>query len=382
MIRVSLALVLACGVAVADDKQSPADKLAAIQKAHKDAEAAFRKSTQDIKNDAEGQKKYGELYKDYDKGQGDRFMAAVEVAKADPKADVAIPALEWVLTIPRSYYLPAGAAAMDEVTKHHAANPKVGKLTAWVGNFPPNEKFNPKEAAAAQAMIDAVLKTNPDKEARAQAALAKATAAKRKADTAAYESAPDADKLAAAAEAEYEALVKEYGDAPRLAREKSGTVGELAKSELFELRNLRVGKVAPEIEADGVDGKKFKLSDHRGKVVAVVFWGTWCGPCMADVPHEREMTERLHGKPFTIVGINSDDKREKAVETMAKEKMTWPSFWNGEEGPGGPIAKAWNVRAWPTVYVLDAKGVIRFKGPRGKLLEEKVNVLLAEMEKQ
>ncbi len=130
-----------------------------------------------------------------------------------------------------------------------------------------------------------------------------------------------------------------------------------------------------------MDGAKFKLSDHRGKVVAVVFWAAWCGPCMADVPHEREMTERLKGKPFTIVGINGDDKREKAAEVMAKEKMTWPSFWNGETGPEGPIAKAWNIRGWPTVYVLDAKGVIRFKGPRGKVLEEKVNVLQDEMGK-
>jgi thiol-disulfide isomerase/thioredoxin len=141
---------------------------------------------------------------------------------------------------------------------------------------------------------------------------------------------------------------------------------------------MRVGKVAPEIEAEGVDGTKFKLSDHRGKVVAVIFWASWCGPCMADVPHEREMTERLKGKPFTIVAVNGDDKREKAAEVMATEKMTWPSFWNGRDGADGPISKAWNVRGWPTVYVLDAKGVIRFKGLRGKELEEKVKLLLEE----
>jgi len=41
--------------------------------------------------------------------------------------------------------------------------------------------------------------------------------------------------------------------------------------------------------------------------------------------------------------------------------MTWPSFWNGKEGPKGPIATAWNVHEWPTVFFLDAKGIIRFK---------------------
>jgi hypothetical protein len=297
MIRAFLALALACGVAVADDKQSPADKIAALKKQHDDAQAALRKAAEGTKNDAEGQKKYQELYQEFSKGQGERFAAAVEIAKADPKSDAAVAALEWVLTIPSSYYLPAGVAAMEEVTKHHAANPKVGKIVAWVGYFPPHEKRNPKEAAVAWEMIDAVLKTNPDKAARAQAALARTLDAKKKYDAAAYENEPDAEKLAVAAEGAFEKLIKEYGDAPRLAREKSGTVGEFATQALFELRNLRVGKVAPEIECDGVDGKKFKLSDHRGKVVAVVFWAAWCGPCMADVPHEREMTERLHGKP-------------------------------------------------------------------------------------
>jgi thiol-disulfide isomerase/thioredoxin len=295
-----------------------------------------------------------------------------------------------VLTIPRSYYLPAGLAAMEEVTKHHAANPKVGKLTAWVGYFPPHKKRNPNEAAAAWAMIDAVAKTNPDKAARAQAELARALATKRTYDELAHEHGYDpksemAAKLLAFSQTaivEYQALIKEYGDQPRLAREKGGTIGEFAARELYELEHLTLGRVAPEIECVGVDGKPIKLSDHRGKVVAVVFWASWCGPCMADVPHEREMTERLHGKPFTIVGINGDDKREKAAEVMAKERMTWPSFWNGDGGPEGNVAKAWNVRAWPTVYVLDAKGVIRYKGPRGKLLEEKVNILLDAMDKK
>lgn len=360
------------------EEKSAADKLAAIQKEHKDAEAAYRKAVEQLKDNDDGRKKSNELWKAFDKAQGDRFAAAVEIAMADPKADAAVTALDWVLTVPRSYYLPAGRAAMQEVAKRHATNPKVGKLVSWVGNYAPHDKSHPKEAAAAWAMIDAVAKDNPDKTARAQAVLAKASKAKSMYDVAAYQNQPDAEKLAAAAESDYEALIKEYGDCPRLIRDKTGTVGELARRELFELRHLQVGKVAPEIEAEGVDGPKFKLSDHRGKVVAVIFWASWCGPCMAAVPHEREMTERLKGKPFTIVAVNGDEKREAAAEVMAKEKMTWPSFWNGSDGADGPISKAWNVRGWPTVYVLDAKGVIRFKYLNGKELEEKVKLLLEE----
>ena len=54
-----------------------------------------------------------------------------------------------------------------------------------------------------------------------------------------------------------------------------GTLGEAAKAQLFEARNLVVGKVAPEIEGEDADGKKFKLSEYRGKVVVLDFWGDW-----------------------------------------------------------------------------------------------------------
>jgi hypothetical protein len=63
---------------------------------------------------------------------------------------------------------------------------------------------------------------------------------------------------------------------------------------------------------------------------------------------------------------------------MAKEKITWRSFWNGPEGTDGSISRAWNVRSWPTVYVLDARGVIRFKGILYKELAIAVDQLLKE----
>jgi len=64
---------------------------------------------------------------------------------------------------------------------------------------------------------------------------------------------------------------------------------------------------------------------------------------------------------------------------MVQEKISWRSFWNGPKGTDGPISKAWNVRSWPTIYVLDSKGVIRSKGVHEKQLDEAVDDLLAEM---
>src|SRR5436309_2133389 len=82
----------------------------------------------------------------------------------------------------------------------------------------------------------------------------------------------------------------------------------------------------------------------RGKVVVLVFTGSWCGPCVAMYPQERALVEKLKGKPFALLGVNSDKDRKEAKEHMAKEKNTWRSFWNGPDGPAGPIARAWNVR--------------------------------------
>jgi hypothetical protein len=98
-------------------------------------------------------------------------------------------------------------------------------------------------------------------------------------------------------------------------------------------------------------------------------------------PHERSLVARLKDKPFALIGINSDVDKEKLKKRLTEEKITWRSFWNGPKGPSGPIAQAWNVSGWPTIFVLDHKGIIRAKDLRGEPLDEAVDRLLAAMEK-
>ena len=97
-------------------------------------------------------------------------------------------------------------------------------------------------------------------------------------------------------------------------------------------------------------------------------------------PHERSLVKRLEGKPFALIGINSDVNKEELKKTMEKEGITWRSWWNGAEGTGGPLSKKWNVHSWPTIYVLDAQGVIRFKNVRGEAMDAAVDKLLKEQE--
>jgi peroxiredoxin len=94
-------------------------------------------------------------------------------------------------------------------------------------------------------------------------------------------------------------------------------------------------------------------------------------------PHERSLVKRLEGKPFALLGINSDPK-DRLRQAMKKENITWRSWWDGGD-TRGPIAKAWNVKGWPTTYVIDAKGVIRYKHVREKQMDEAVDALLKEI---
>jgi hypothetical protein len=95
-------------------------------------------------------------------------------------------------------------------------------------------------------------------------------------------------------------------------------------------------------------------------------------------PHERSLVKDLAGKPFALLGVNSDDSRDEVKKIVAKNQLTWRSWWDGGT-TRGPIQTAYNVSHWPTVYVLDHKGVIRYIDVRGKELDGAVKKLLKEM---
>jgi hypothetical protein len=78
-------------------------------------------------------------------------------------------------------------------------------------------------------------------------------------------------------------------------------------------------------------------------------------------PHERSLVERMANRPFALVGVNSDTDLAKLRKRLDEEKITWPSFWCGEDGTRGGIPSLWNVSGWPTIYFIDHEGVIRQK---------------------
>jgi peroxiredoxin len=157
---------------------------------------------------------------------------------------------------------------------------------------------------------------------------------------------------------------------------KVKTYGALAEAALFELRNLAVGRPAPDIEGEDVDGRRFKLSDYRGKVIVLTFSGNWCGPCREMYPRGREMAIHLKDRPFALLYVNTDPERESLRKSIREGEITWRCWWDG--GQDGPITSRWNILSFPTVFVIDSQGIIRDIGLRGEDLDRAVDRLLGE----
>ncbi len=98
-------------------------------------------------------------------------------------------------------------------------------------------------------------------------------------------------------------------------------------------------------------------------------------------PHERSLVKRLADKPFVLLAVNSDEDRNEVKKVMQKNQLSWRSWWDGGS-TGGPIQTAYNVEHWPTIYVLDGEGVIRYIDPDENALDEGIDKLLAEIEKK
>ena len=176
----------------------------------------------------------------------------------------------------------------------------------------------------------------------------------------------------------YSQFIAEYDGKARPGVES--TLLAEARHELKEIQNCGLGNPAKAIDGEDIDGKPLKLSDHKGKVVLLVFWSSTCGPCLKDVPHEIELVEKFKGRPFVLLGVNCDSDKNEALLAAKKAGMTWQSFWDGIKGGDGPISSAYVVGAWPTLYLIDHAGVIRENRLRGKRLDGPLETYIAKAE--
>lgn len=181
-----------------------------------------------------------------------RFMA---LAEQHPRTDVAAEALLWAVEKTRSL---TGKEALALLIANHSKSEVMAKVVVRLTLSDENI-----------AILRRLDTESPHRNVRAQSGYALATLLQSRADKSEDEETAARDRQEV--ETILENILETYADVAG----RSKTLGEYATAKLFELRHLQVGQVAPDILAEDIDGVGFKLSDYRGKVVLLDFWGHW-----------------------------------------------------------------------------------------------------------
>jgi peroxiredoxin len=116
---------------------------------------------------------------------------------------------------------------------------------------------------------------------------------------------------------------------------------------------LKTGYPAPDFAFIDLNGVTRHLSDFRGKVVLLDFWGTWCPSCVEGVPELVRLYGAYHSRGFDIIGIEARDTREKVAAFIDGHHMPWMQTLESETGPATTV---YRVTGWPTAFLVGADG--------------------------
>lgn len=123
-----------------------------------------------------------------------------------------------------------------------------------------------------------------------------------------------------------------------------------------------VGKPAPAFEYPDSDGKMWRLSDLRGKVVFISFWATWCGTCESEMPSKEALYNSMQDKPFQMLGMLFRDDPANLVSYKKTHKVSLPTLISRNN----ESAKLFGITGVPETFIIDKEGIVREKlvGPR------------------
>ena len=116
-----------------------------------------------------------------------------------------------------------------------------------------------------------------------------------------------------------------------------------------------VGKDAPDFTLKGIDGVNYKLSDFRGKNVAIIFWATWCGPCKMEIPHLIALRNVMSKDDLQILAITNEEYTL-VRDFAAKSKMNYPVLMDRKNDLPAPFNE---IQSIPTSFFVDPQGKIK-----------------------
>lgn len=135
------------------------------------------------------------------------------------------------------------------------------------------------------------------------------------------------------------------------------------------------GKPMPAINVVGWMNGEVTPADMKGKVVIVDFYATWCGPCMASIPHNNELLKKYKDQGLVIVGVCTNKRGQENMEKTVQDRgIEYPTARDSQL----LSQAAWHVHYYPTYAIVDRKGNVRIIGLQPQYVETAVKKLLAE----
>jgi thiol-disulfide isomerase/thioredoxin len=132
-----------------------------------------------------------------------------------------------------------------------------------------------------------------------------------------------------------------------------------------------VGKPFDLTFTDAISGKEISLQkDLKGKVVVIDFWATWCGPCVGEMPKNKEIYSQYKDKGVEFIGVSLDQPAPEGLNALktfiAKNEIPWPQYFEGK-GWDSDFSAGWGINSIPTMFVIDKQGKLASVSARGQL---------------